>query len=169
MALRPAFVVNLPAAIAAFVIAITSLAAETAIAADFQTDAAQPLANLYSETSARQATDALRLLLTAFENGDSAKVEAGIEPTLVGLTALLKSIQDSHALQREIRIHLQDTKVTVGSDNVLIYTDWEKRFLSVSKSAPGLAKGRITFVFRRAVKQWKLVGMTGDNLFAGGI
>ncbi|MCY7388989.1 MAG: nuclear transport factor 2 family protein [Burkholderiales bacterium] len=142
---------------------------QPAMAIDFQSSAIQSATNPVGEAPTKQALDALREMLAAFEKGDSAKVEAGIQPTLVGLALLVKSIQDSLAQQREIRIHLQNISVAANSEDVLISADWEKRYLSTAGLAPGLAKGRATFVFRHVSAQWKLAGMTGNSLFAGGL
>jgi hypothetical protein len=167
----------LPLPIARVVVAIVTviamvIAAGTAgpaAAVDIQSGTTPPAPTLPGESPAKQAVDTLNAMLVAFENGDTAKVAESIEPTLVGLAVLLKSVDESHAQQRSIRIHLQDLQVTAGGDDALIGADWEKRYLSAAKLAPGLAKGRATFVFRRTGKQWKLAGMTGDNLFAGGL
>lgn len=155
-------------AISVVTLAITTVT-RTATAVVFDSDAAQSAPNLPIEAPAKQALDALRDMLTAYENSDATKVESAMLATLVGLTSLLKSIQDSHVQQRAIRIHLRDTNVSAGSEDVIISAAWEKRYLSAVGSAQGLARGRATFVFRRNGGQWKLAGMTGNNLFAGGM
>jgi hypothetical protein len=138
-------------------------------AADHPSNPSQPAAAPQSQSPATQAVDALQTMLRAFENGDATVVEAAIEPTLVGLTALLKSVDESHARQRAIRVHLQDIQATAGRDEVLVGANWEKRYMNVASAAPGLAKGHATFVFRQRDQRWKMVGMTGDNLFAAGL
>ena len=112
---------------------------------------------------------ALTDILTAFENSDAAKVEAGIEPSMVGLTMLLNAVQDAHVQQQSLRIHLRDIEVTAGKDIVVITAHWEKRYLTIGRVKPILVEGVATFVFRQTDLRWKLSGMTGANLFAGGL
>ena len=159
---------NLVIAVGIVTLAITTVT-RTATAVVFGSDVAQSAPNPPIEAPAKQALDALRDMLTAYENSDATKVESAMLPTLVGLTSLLKSIQDSHIQQRAIRIDLRQTNVSASSEDVIISAAWEKRYLSAVGSAPGLARGKATFVFRRSGGQWKLAGITGNNLFAGGM
>lgn len=126
-----------------------------------------------TERPGNLAMFALTDILTGFENGDAAKVEAGIEPSMVGLTMLLNAVQDAHAhgqaQQQSLRIHLRDIEVTAGKDIVVITAHWEKRYLTTGRVKPILVEGVATFVFRQTDLRWKLSGMTGANLFAGGL
>jgi len=122
-----------------------------------------------TERPGNLAMFALTDILTAFENSDAAKVEAGIEPSMVGLTMLLKAVQDAHVQQQSLRIHLRDIEVTAGKDIVVITAHWEKRYLTTGRIKPILVEGVATFVFRQTDLRWKLSGMTGANLFAGGL
>ena len=122
-----------------------------------------------TESPGNQAMFALTDILTAFENSDAAKVEAGIEPSMVGLTMLLNAVQDAHIQQQSLRIHLRDIEVTAGKDMVVITAHWEKRYLTTVRVKPMLVEGVATFVFRQTDLRWKLSGMTGANLFAGGL
>jgi|GEM_PF-1870163 len=122
-----------------------------------------------TERPGNQAMFALTDILTAFENSDAAKVEAGIEPSMVGLTMLLNAVQDAHVQQQSLRIHLRDIEVTAGKDIVVITAHWEKRYLTIGRVKPILVEGVATFVFRQTDLRWKLSGMTGANLFAGGL
>ena len=121
------------------------------------------------ERPGNQAMFALTDILTAYENGDAAKVEAGIEPAMVGLTLLLKAVQDAHVQQQSMRIHLRDIEVTAGKDIVVITAHWEKRYLTTGRVKPGLVEGVATFVLRRTDARWQLSGMTGANLFTSGL
>jgi ketosteroid isomerase-like protein len=129
----------------------------------------RPIANRNGDAPAKQAVGILSDMLIAFENGDAAGVAAGIEPTLIGRAMLLKSINDSYTWQRSIRIQLDDIEVTAGADAVLASAKWEKRYVSNVESKPGMATGHATFVFCRTDAHWKLVGMSGDNVFFGGL
>ncbi len=155
-----------------------------------------------SERPGNQALLVLAGILTAFESADIgsvAKIEASIEPAMVGLSQLLRAIQDAQAQQQSIRIHLSDIKVNASAnakanmDTVIITGRWEKRYLAIAIRAlppatqpqtpstataaqlplhslvPYLIKGDVTFVFQCSKKQCKLSGMTGANLFAGGL
>ena len=112
---------------------------------------------------------ALTDILTAYENGDTAKVEAGIEPAMVGLTLLLKAVQDAHVQQQSMRLHLRDVELTAGKDIVVITAQWEKRYLTTGRAKPGLVEGVATFVLRRTDARWQLSGMSGKNLFTSGL
>lgn len=122
-----------------------------------------------TERPGNQAVFALTDILTAFENSDTAKVEAGIEPSMVGLTMVLSAVQDARVQQQSLRIHLRDIEVTAGKDIVVITAHWEKRYLTTGRVKPILVEGVATFVFRQTDLRWKLSGMTGANLFAGGL
>ena len=161
---------------------------------------------LGSERAGNQALLALAEILTSFESGDIssvAKIEAGIEPSMVGLAQLLRVIQDAQAQQQSIRIHLSDIKVNVNANEnvnantvlIIITGRWEKRYLAIASRsiapqtqsqtqsqttppsaqlplhplAPFLIKGEATLVFQCNKKQCKLSGMSGANLFAGGL
>lgn len=123
-----------------------ALNATNAAALDFHWET-PPSFMLGSERLGNQALPALAEILTAFESGQIgsvAKIEAGIEPSMVGLTQLLRAIQDAQAQQQSIRIHLGDIKVNVngninGNENVkaaivttIITGRWEKRYLAIA-------------------------------------
>lgn len=123
-----------------------ALNATNAAALDFHWET-PPSFMLGSERLGNQALPALAEILTAFESGQIgsvAKIEAGIEPSMAGLTQLLQAIQDAQAQQQSIRIHLGDIKVNVngninGNENVkaaivttIITGRWEKRYLAIA-------------------------------------
>ena len=130
-----------------------------------------------SERPANQALNTLTEMLAAFESGEiagTAKIEASIEPSMIGLTLLLRAIQDAHAHQQSIRIHLADINIKANNDSVIITCRWEKRFLTqdaraASHVVPHLVKGDATFIFKLGGKQWKLSGISSPNPFNSGL
>jgi hypothetical protein len=111
---------------------------------------------------------ALKELIAAYENADANGVEAHLDPTMIGFGVLMQKVHDSIAAQKQIRIALKDLQTTVGPDAALVRVSWEKRFLALPAMTAVLRSGSCILVFQRDGANWRLAGITGDNLFAAG-
>jgi hypothetical protein len=87
---------------------------------------------------------------------------------MIGFGVLMQKVHDSIAAQKQIRIALKDLQTTVGPDAAFVRVSWEKRFLALPAMTAVLRSGSCILVFQRDGANWRLAGITGDNLFAAG-
>lgn len=114
----------------------------------------------------QKARDAFNELLRAYESGNTAFIQAHLDPAMVGYQVFLDGLRRDINSFKNRRINLTDTQVTAGPDVAVIQTAWEKRFLSVGDFKPGLHTGRSMILLHRDGDNWRLVAVARDNLFA---
>lgn len=112
------------------------------------------------------AQDALERIFRAYESNDAGTLESLLDPAAVDLKAVLENARESQNQQKQIRISIKDVQVTVNPDFAFVQVNWEKRFLSLPDMKPKLVVGHATFAMNRSAAEWRLAGISGDNIFA---
>lgn len=113
------------------------------------------------------AFQALQKMTADFSNGKVSDAEKVIDIAMIGRQEIVEAMNSSLAKQKQIRISFSDTTTNnVGKEVVVIKTSWEKRSLSVPAMTAVEQKGQSLFFMQKIKKNWKLVGQSGDNLFA---
>ncbi len=115
-----------------------------------------------------EARAALEAIVRAYEAGDSERVVARLDPSMVGYQIFVDGVRRDVAALKNIRIQLIDTQVSAGPDVAIVHSGWEKRFLAVNTFQPGVVSGRGVFFLRRGEGGWRLSAVSGENPFGGG-
>ncbi len=90
-----------------------------------------------------------------------------VEPSMIGYQEFIDGFNLAKVQKKEIRIQFLNKKLTeVGDTVVVIETSWEKRFLKVPQMVEGKTNGQSLFFIHKVNNQWRVVGQSGDHLFA---
>jgi hypothetical protein len=119
-----------------------------------------------SDNTARAAQDVLERLMHAYQSGDPITIEPFVDPAMIGAQSLLDNIHDTQTQQKQIRIFLKNIQIVAGTGFVVIQANWEKRYLSLPAMTPKLVTGHASFTMSHTAAGWRLIGITGDNIFA---
>ena len=114
----------------------------------------------------QQARDAFAEFIRAYETGNVLLIQRRLDPAMIGYQQFLDGVRSDTAALRQIRMQLIDTQITAGPDVAVIQTAWEKRALSAASFQPQLNSGRSQILMHRGTDGWRMVAITGDNLFA---
>lgn len=114
----------------------------------------------------QQARDAFAEFIRAYETGNVLLIQRRLDPAMIGYQQFLDGVRSDTAALRQIRMQLIDTQITAGPDVAVIQTAWEKRALSAASFQPQLNSGRSQILMHRGTDGWRMVAISGDNLFA---
>ncbi|MCC2679906.1 MAG: hypothetical protein K0R29_2482 [Pseudobdellovibrio sp.] len=92
--------------------------------------------------------------------------EAGefFDQTMIGRQEMTDALNNSKISQKGISFEEQNLKIqALGEANVVIGSIWEKRYFN-SGGIQITKRGDTKFFMQKSGKDWKLVGMAGDNV-----
>lgn len=117
-----------------------------------------------------QSTDALTVLeklIQLYSEGHHENLESLVDPSMIGRQEFIDHLKKANLQQKDIRVTLRDKTISdVGGSVVVIQTKWEKRFLKIPSRVAGVKNGQTLFFIQKMKEGWKLVGQSGDYLFA---
>lgn len=114
----------------------------------------------------QQARESFEGFVRAYETGNVLLVQRSLDPAMIGYQQFLDGVRSDTNALRQIRMQLIDTQIAAGPDVAVIQTAWEKRALNAATFQPLLLSGRSQILMHRGKDGWRLVAITGDNLFA---
>lgn len=127
-------------------------------------------ASVYSSASnLAMQSDAKQMLITMlnqYAQGEISLAQQWLEEDMMGRQVIIDNMQQSHTQQKQIELKLSDTTMAQTNDTVMIQITWEKRFLRIPTMQAQLKQGKTQFLLTSKHAIWKLVGMSGDNVFA---
>lgn len=114
-----------------------------------------------------ESFEVLQKLVTNFSDGKISEAELLIDQSMIGRQEIIEAMNESIIKQKQIRISFHDKSThKVGNEVVVVKTGWEKKYLAVPAMTAETQKGQTLFFIQRMKQKWKLVGQSGDNLFA---
>lgn len=114
-----------------------------------------------------ESFEVLQKLVTNFSDGKISEAELLIDQSMIGRQEIIEAMNESIFKQKQIRISFHDKSThKVGNEVVVVKTGWEKKYLVVPAMTAETQKGQTLFFIQRMKQKWKLVGQSGDNLFA---
>ena len=111
----------------------------------------------------KSLVDALLKKLVALEFGDANGISIHKEPTVDGLSAVMRAIRHSRAERCWVRVHLDKPQLEATDEELKLAQQLIAQYLSTSHSAFLFVNGCTTLFFQRANKQWKLVGLAASQ------
>ena len=110
---------------------------------------------------------ALQNLLISYAQSNYGQVESLVDVTMIGRQELVEGIRTASMKEAQIKVTLENTVThEVGKDVVVVKTDWEKKYMKLPSRTEESKRGHSLFFMQKNQKNWKLVGQSGDNLFA---
>lgn len=122
-----------------------------------------PVSNLAMQNEAKQA---LITMLNQYAQGKIGLAQQWLEDGMIARQVIVDNMQQSHTQQKQIELKLSDITMAQTNDIVMIQATWEKQFLWTLTMQAQLKQGKTQFLFTRKQAVWKLVGMSGDQVFA---
>lgn len=117
-------------------------------------------------TASLDAFAALEEIFTAYSEGNTLRAEAIVDSTMIGRQQLIDAMRLSISQQKQIRVSLYDVQTVMGNDVVVIRTGWSKHYLTLPNMVPNIRKGQTIFLMQLTKEGWRVVGQSGDNIFA---
>jgi hypothetical protein len=111
----------------------------------------------------KSLVDALLKKLVALEFGDANGISIQNEPTVDGLSAVMRAIRHSRAERCWIRVHLDKPQLESTGEELKLAQQLIAQYLSTTHSAFLFVNGCTTLFFHRINKKWKLVGLAASQ------
>ncbi|MBL8515838.1 MAG: FecR domain-containing protein [Betaproteobacteria bacterium] len=112
------------------------------------------------------AVKAMLDFISAYENGDLAKLQGMMNPSMPGYQQFVDQLQREFATQKQIRLHIKDMQTQCGPDVANLVFTWEKRFLDLATFQPAFFSGQASVLMQRGPGGWRAGAFAGDTPFA---
>lgn len=116
-------------------------------------------------TEPQGARRLLDTLMTLYANKELETFKKYIAPNMIGYETLVEDIATSNHELTQIRTQLTDVTIANSQQISVISAKWQKRFLRTGNLQQGLSEGSASFMFEQIGKHWRLIGMSGDDVF----
>ncbi len=119
------------------------------------------LNQLASDEDSQKIQKTITEIFKLYEVGNLALLQNKFNPSIIGLQKLMNSIAIESAQCKQVRVHLTNTKIIVGTDVAVLQTGWEKRCLQMPNLTPQLQTGEGSFILHKSTFGWQIAGLTG--------
>lgn len=117
-----------------------------------------------AKVAADEAYGRFSLFLVDFMNGKADSCADFFDPAMIGRQELVNAVNESKINQKSIVIEEDSSRTqALGDSTAVIQLVWEKRYIKPAGSQV-TKRGETHFYIQRTGGDWRLVGMTGDNL-----
>lgn len=121
---------------------------------------------LATDEDAQKIQKSIEEIFNLYESGNISLLQSKFDPSTIGLQKLMNSIATETTQCKQMRISLNNTKITVGTQVAVLQTGWEKRCLEMPSLTPQLQTGEGSFLLHKSAFGWRIAGLTGTMPFS---